>query len=70
MTAARAAASASREAVLWLQYQPGENNVFAVTPAPPHLLLALAYPAFSKRCGQCEQRDNWRHGQDQQNSSH
>ena len=26
MTAARAAASASREAVLWLQYQPGENK--------------------------------------------
>ena len=26
----------------------------------------LAYPGFSKQCGQCEQQDNWCHKQDQQ----
>ena len=69
MAVAMAAASAGREAMLQLPRQPGEDNVSVVPMAPrvffQPLSLCLAYPGFSKQCGQREQPDRWCCEQDQ-----
>ena len=64
------AASARREAVLWLPCQPGENkpgySSYSVCVFFQPLSSGFTYPGFSEQCGQCEQQENWHPEQDQQ----
>ena len=60
--AAMAAASARREAVLWLPCHPGENKCVCSSYGSLSLFqspsLCLAYPGFRGHCGQREQQDS------------
>lgn len=56
--------------MLRLRCRPGENKRVQLLWLLLASYLALAHPGFSKQRGQCEQQDNWRHGQDQRYSSH
>ena len=64
------AASARREAVLWLPCQPGENkpgySSYSVWVFFQPLSSRLTFPGFSEQWGQCEQQENWHPEQDQQ----
>lgn len=59
-----------REAVLWLPCQPGENihvcTSYGSSISFQPLTSSLAYPGFSKQCGQCEQQNIWCNKYDQQ----
>ena len=70
VAAAMAPTTARREAVLWLPCQPGENihvcTSYGSSISFQPLTSSLAYPGFSKQCGQCEQQNIWCNKYDQQ----
>ena len=70
MAVATAAESAGERLCYGRHASQERINLSAVPTAPrvffQPLSSSLAYPGFSKQCGQWEQQDNWHHEQDQQ----